>query len=90
MEYGTWLARYDYEKVWIQLGIAQIRNIQNLKLLILLDIGIQYEHVGKTSSKLEIFKTKRSLHRICQNTVVATFSELVGKSYYDQNYMLKS
>ena len=53
MEHDTWFARYDQMKVQIQ-----IWKVQHFKLLLLLDKGSQYEHVGKEPLDLDLWITR--------------------------------
>ena len=46
--------RYDQVKLRVQIWIVQIWKDHKLKLMMLLDVGSQYEYVGKRITKLKI------------------------------------
>ena len=54
IENALQFTRYDQLKLRVQIWIVQIWKAQKLKLMMLLDVGSQYENVGKRITTLKI------------------------------------
>ena len=54
IEKALQFTRYDQVKLRVQIWIVQIWEDQTLKLMMLLDVGSQYENVGKRITRLKI------------------------------------
>ena len=54
IEKALQFTRYDQVKLRVQIWIVQTWKDQKLKLMMLLDVGSQYEYVGKTITRLKI------------------------------------
>ena len=54
IEKALQFTRYDQVKLRVQIWIVQIWKDQKLKLMMLLDVGSQYEYVGKRITRLKI------------------------------------
>ena len=54
IEKALQFTRYDQVKLRVQIWIVQIWKDQKLKLMMLLDVGSQYENVGKRITRLKI------------------------------------
>ena len=54
IEKALQFTRYDQVKLQVQIWIIQLWKDQKLKLMMLSDVGSQYENVGKRITRLKI------------------------------------